>query len=120
MRGQRADERTRAKWQKLITEAARSGRSIRAFCLERGVTEGQFYAWRRRLNGSVQGAARPRTEGAVAGATFALVQQTGATPECATASVELIWADGRRLRIRPGTDAATLRTVLTVLEPERC
>ena len=120
MRGQRADEQTRAQWQKLIAEAARSGGSIRAFCRDRGITEGQFYTWRRRLNGSVHGAARPRTEGAVAGVTFATVQQTGATPESATAGVELVWADGRRLRIGPGTDAATLRTVLAVLEPERC
>jgi transposase-like protein len=118
MRGQRADERTRAQWQQWIAEAVRSGSSIRAFCRERGVTEGQFYAWRRRLTGKAQGAAKRRAEATVAGATFALVQETGATP--APAGVELVWADGRRLRIGPGTDAATLRTVLAVLEPERC
>jgi transposase-like protein len=118
MRGQRADEQTRGQWQTLIAEAVRSGRSIRAFCRERGVTEGQFYAWRRRLNGKVQGAAQRRAEGAVPAATFALVQEPGANP--APAGVELVWADGRRLRIGPGVDAATLRTVLAVLEPERC
>ena len=115
MRGQRADERTRAQWQQLIAEAARSAQSIRAFCRERQVTEGQFYAWRRRLNGSAQGAAQRRAQAAVPGATFALVQEGGATPE--PAGVELVWADGRRLRIGPGVDAATLRTVLAVLEP---
>ena len=118
MRGQRADERTRAQWQKLIAEAVRSGRSIRAFCQERGITEGQFYAWRRRLTGRVQGAAQRRAQAAGPGATFALVQEAGANPEAA--GVELVWADGRRLRIGPGADAATLRTVLAVLEPERC
>jgi len=118
MRGQRADERTRARWQKLIAEAVRSGGSIRAFCQDRGVTEGQFYAWRRRLTGKAQGAAKWRAQRAMAGATFALVQEAGATPE--PAGVELVWTDGRRLRIGPGTDAATLRTVLAVLEPERC
>ncbi len=82
------------------------------------MTEGQFYAWRRRLTDSGRGAVRPRTEGAVPGATFALVQEAGATP--APGGVELVWADGRRLRIGPGTDAATLRTVLAALEPERC
>ena len=120
MRGQRADERTRAQWRKLIAEAARSGRSIRAFCRGRNITEGQFYAWRRRLNGAGRRAARPRAEGTALGATFALVQEPGATPEPTTAGVELVWADGRRLRIGPGADAATLRTVLAVLEPERC
>jgi len=118
MRGQRADERTRAQWQQLIAEAVRSGRSIRAFCQDRRVTEGQFYAWRRRLSGKAQGAAKRRAQTAMSGATFALVQGTGVTPE--PAGVELVWADGRRLRIGPGADVATLRTVLTALEPERC
>ncbi len=118
MRAQRADERTRAQWQKLIAEAVRSGRSIRAFCQDRGVTEGQFYAWRRRLTGKAQGAAKQRAQTAMSSATFALVQEAGAPPE--PAGVELVWADGRRLRIGAGTDAATLRTMLAVLEPERC
>jgi|MudIll2142460700_1097286.scaffolds.fasta_scaffold900902_1 transposase-like protein len=118
MRGQRADEQTRAQWRKLIAEAVQSGRSIRAFCQDRGVTEGQFYAWRRRLTGAGHGAVRSGPEGVVPGATFALVQEAGVHPE--PAGVELVWADGRRLRIRPGADAATLRTVLAVLEPERC
>jgi len=119
MRGQRADERTQAQWRKLIAEAVRSGRSIRAFCRERRIPESQFYAWRRRLHGAADGAIQHRAHAAVPGATFALVQEPGATPE-ATAGVELIWADGRRLRIGPGADAATLQTVLAALEPERC
>ena len=118
MRGQRADERTRGQWRKLIAEAVRSGQSIRAYCQERGVPESQFYAWRRRLNGAAPGAAQ-RGAAAVPGATFALVQEPGATLEPA-AGVELVWANGRRLRIGPGADAVTLRTVLAVLEPERC
>ena len=65
MRGQRADEQARAQWQKLIAEAARSGSSIRAFCRERRVTEGQFYAWRRRLTGKAQGAAKRRAHAAL-------------------------------------------------------
>ena len=118
MRGQRADERTQAQWQKLIAEAVQSGRSIRAFCQARGVTEGQFYAWRRRLNGSAHGAARRQAQTAMSGATFALVQEGGVAPE--PAGVELVWADGRRLRIGPGADVANVRTVLAALEPERC
>jgi transposase-like protein len=92
--------------QQWIAEAARSGRSIRAFCRERQVTKGQFDAWRRRLTGKGQGAAKRRAHAAVTGATFALVQAGGANPE--PAGVELGWADGRRLRIEPGVDTATL------------
>ena len=119
MRGQRADERTPAQWRKLIAAAVRSGRSIRAFCQEQGITEGQFYAWRRRLNGAAHGAAQHGAQAAIPGATFALVQEPGVTSEPA-AGVELVWADGRRLRIGSGADAATLRTMLAVLAPEQC
>ena len=59
-----------------------------------------------------------RARAAMTGATFALVHEAAITPE--PAGVELVWADGRRLRIGPGVDATTLRTVLAVLEPERC
>lgn len=120
MRGRRADETTQAQWRQRIAEAARSGRSTRAFCREQGVTEGQFYAWRRRLNRQAQGTAPQRSRAAaeMTGATFALVH--AATPPPEPAGVELVWADGRRLRIGPGVDAATLRTVLAVLEPARC
>src|SRR5271157_2359518 len=114
MRGQRADATTQAQWRQRIAGAARSGRSIRAFCRETGVTEGQFYAWRRRLTEKAQGTAQRRARAAVSGATFALVHEATTTPE--PAGVELVWADGRRLRIGPGVDAATLRTVLAVLE----
>lgn len=118
MRGRRADEGTREQWRKLVAEAARSGRSIRAFCRERGVTEGQFYGWRKRLNGKTQGAAKRRALAAATGPTFALVSERAASLE--HAGVELVLGDGRRLRIGPGVDAATLRTVLAVLEPGRC
>ena len=118
MQGKQADEQTRAQWQKLIAEAARSGSSIRAFCRERRVTEGQFYAWRRRLTGKPQGAAKRRAHAALTGTTFALVQEGGTPPE--PAGVELVGADGRRLRIGPGVDAATLRTILAAVDPPRC
>ena len=119
MRGQRADETTQAQWRQRIAEAARSGRSIRAFCREQGVTEGQFYAWRRRLTRQAQGTAprRSRAAAEMTGATFALVHEA-TTPE--PAGVELVWPDGRRLRIGPGVDATTLRMVLAVLESPRC
>ncbi len=118
MRGRRADEGTREQWRKLVAEAAHSGMSIRAFCLERGVTEGQFYAWQRRLNGKTQRVAKRRAISAAKGPTFALVSEGAASLE--TAGVELVLGDGRRLRIGPGVDAATLRTVLAAVDPPRC
>ncbi len=118
MRGQRADAGTTEQWRKLVAEAARSGLSTRAFCRERGVTEGQFYGWRRRLNGKTQAVAKRRAISAAKGPTFALVSAGAAS--LATAGVELVLEDGRRLRIGPGVDAATLRTVLAAVDPPRC
>jgi transposase-like protein len=99
----------RERWGKLIAEAARSGTSIREFCRQRRITEPQFYAWRARLNGRTHGAARRRALRAGKAATFALVSDT---PGALDAGIELVLADGRRVRISRGVDEATLRTVL--------
>ena len=73
-----------------------------AFCRERGIGEQSFYSWRKRLSGRT-----PPVR-------FALVE-TNVPPVKDALPVELILASGDRLRIAPGADAATLRTVLSVL-----
>ncbi len=101
-------------WQKMIREAARSGLSTREFCRQRKLHESQFYWWQRRL------AARQipkRAKPAAAPASFALVgEEAGA----ADAGLELVLADGRRLRIRRGVDEETLRAVLAAMEQPGC
>lgn len=115
--GGRTDEGRREHWRKLIAEAARSGTSIREFCRQRRVTEPQFYAWRARLNGKVQGVARRRARTAAKAATFALVSDAPGTLD---AGIELVLADGRRVRISRGVDEATLRTVLSAVGSAPC
>ena len=117
MGGRRADEGKREQWRKLIAEAVRSGTSIREFCRQRRVTEPQFYAWRARLNGKVHGAARRRALKAGKSAIFALVSDTPGTLD---AGIELVLADGRRVRISRGVDEATLRTVLSAVGTAPC
>ena len=117
MVGRRAGTGKREQWRKLIAEAARSGTSIREYCRQRRVTEPQFYAWRSRLNGKVHGAARRRALTAAKAATFALVSDA---PGELDASIELVLADGRRVRIRRGVDEATLRTVLAAVGSSPC
>jgi transposase-like protein len=112
MGGRRVDEGKREQWRKLIAEATRSGTSVREFCRQRRVTEPQFYAWRARLNGKVHGAARRRALRGGKAATFALVSDA---PGALDAGLELVLADGRRVRISRGVDEATLRTVLACL-----
>jgi hypothetical protein len=90
-------------WREWITEQERSGWSARRFCKERGLSEGSFYAWRKRL----------REQGPV---RFALVERGPQHPApAAEAALELVLATGERLRIGAGVDAITLRTVLQAL-----
>jgi len=117
MGGRGASEGKREQWGKLIAEAARSGTSIREFCRQRRVTEPQFYAWRARLNGKVHGAARRRALRVRKAGTFALVSDA---PGELDAGIELVLADGGRVRIRRGVDEATLRTVLSAVGASPC
>jgi hypothetical protein len=104
-------------WQRTISEAARSGMSIREFCRRSRLRESQFYWWQRRVRaGRQEGTAgQPRVNGS--SASFALVSdELGMTD----VGIELVLCDGRKLRIRHGVDEATLRSVLAALEPTRC
>ena len=88
-------------WAERIAAQQRSEISVKQFCKERGLTEYSFYAWRKRL----------QEKGPV---RFALVERSGSVAK-EHSPIELILASGDRLRITPGTDATTLRTVLNVL-----
>lgn len=90
-------------WRERLAEQQRSGRTVKQFCQEHGITQCSFYAWRKRL----------REEGTV---RFALVERGRVRPEPAAApGLELILTTGERLRIGVGVDGATLRTVLETL-----
>ncbi len=104
-------------WQRTIREAARSGISIREFCLRRRLKESQFYWWWRKLKAG-------RQEGPMRGrgvnpepASFALASDE---PEVTNAGIELVLADGRRLRIRKNVDEETLRAALAAVESQGC
>ncbi len=102
-------------WQRTLGEAARSGVSTREFCRRRRLQESRFYWWQRRL-----AAKRPASPGrapAVRAASFALVSEE---PGTADAGIELVLADGRRLRIGKGVDEPTLRSVLAALGQPGC
>ena len=89
-------------WREVFAEHGRSGLTVKQFCLERGITQWSFYAWRKRL----------REDGTV---RFALVDRGRVGPEPAVAGLEVILTTGERLRIGAGVDGATLRTVLEAL-----
>jgi len=85
----------------LIRRQKHSGTAVKLFCREHCVSEPSFYSWRKRLTAS-------------SSVRFALVDRGVPTPDD-NAPIELVLASGDRLRILPGADAATLRSVLSVL-----
>ena len=90
-------------WAERIAAQQRSGTSVKQFCKEQGLTEYSFYAWRKRLNETSP-------------VRFALVERAARGQErTAEASLELVLANGERLRIGPGVDVTTLRIVLDAL-----
>jgi transposase-like protein len=96
------------KWQGLIREQQQSDLSVRAFCRQHGFSDQSFYNWRKRLSADCKD--EP--------VRFALVE-TNPSGAGRPAPLELILANGDRLRIAPGADAATLRAVLNVLRENR-
>ena len=90
-------------WAERIAAQQRSGITVKQFCKEQGLTEYSFYAWRKRLQEN-----QP--------IRFALVERRAIRQErTAEAALELVFANGERLRIGAGVDAATLRSVLEAL-----
>jgi len=104
-RESKAAER-RSHWRKVIGEQEASGQSIRGYCREREVREHSFYMWRKALRQESQPV------------RFALVETTQPAAQRNPAALELVLGSGHVLRIGPGVDAATLRTVVTALSAE--
>lgn len=95
-----------AKWRGLVAEQSQGGRSVAAFCNERGLRDSQFFAWKKRLRN-----AEP--------AQFAEVRPTEGPVQSSAAgnyAIEVRLAGGRSLVVAPGFDASHLRALLSVLE----
>ncbi len=108
-------DRKRQRWQREIDRWQRSGESIRAFCIRRGLSEPSFYWWRRRLGAT---SAPRRSPSSPSRPAFAEVQLT-AEAGSSDGSIELTLPTGERLRIAPGVEPAHLQRVLTALREAR-
>lgn len=127
--GRKLDAGKYRQWRQVLGEATRNGMSIREFCRQRRIKEPQFYWWQRRLKEQRQqrmsGHGGGATNGEVGSGSFALVSDLPAPWQAGeagalTAGIELVLANGRRLRIGRGVDEASLRTVLAALEAPPC
>lgn len=102
-----------ARWRALLAEQQKSGQSVAAFCRERGLRDGQFYDWKKRLRQTQAG-------------PFVAVQLVAAEtspasenlPLAQSAPLEIRLRRGRSLLVGPDFDAGHLRRLLSVLEQE--
>jgi transposase-like protein len=104
--GKPRDERKEEHWRQRIHDWQVSGLSVSAFCARRGLNQQSFYAWRRVL--------RRRDSEKPHFVPLRLRDDDLPTP--ITPALEVLLASGRRLRVAPGFDVATLRQLLAVLE----
>lgn len=103
--GRPRDRRKEQHWRRWIQQWQASGLTVRAFCARHALAVPSFYAWRRQL--------QHREAAAPAFVPVHVVPDEGPSP---APSLEVVLAGGRRLRVTPGFDPATLRQLLAVLE----
>jgi len=95
-------KRAWTKWRKkLVSEQARSGKSVAEFCRKRGLHSCYFFARKKRLRESLA-------------ARFLEVQVTERTPISRDSRMEIRLRNGRRLVVDQGFDAEQVRALLAV------
>ena len=101
-------------WQKLIARRKQSGRSVADVCWEAGVSTASFFLWQRKLRERDASSPAPRLVGSPALVPVRIVDDR--QPDD-VAMIES--ADGLRIHIRSGCDAATIGHLLTAIRGER-
>lgn len=127
-RPQQRDPAKERYWRRLLRLWLRSGQTGRDFCAAHGLSEPSFYAWRREIarrdhenTPPPKPALRSVAPTPSAGTPLpAFVEVTVAAEASAPAPVEVVLANGRRIRVPPGFDADLLRQLLRVLEEPSC
>ena len=109
---QRSESKERF-WRGQVRRWRASGLSVRAFCVEHGLSEPSFYAWRRTL------AQRDAAAAPFVPLTVKPKPKPATADDPSVAALELVLDAGRRLRIGPGFDGPTLTRLLALLEEGR-
>lgn len=108
MKQQRAE--VWAKWRSLVAEQKASGQSVTRFCSERGLSSGQFFAWKKKL--------REAEAAKFVALELTPVLETKWPATMGSRAIEVKLERGRSLLVEPGFDAHHLRALLSVLEGE--
>ena len=85
-------------WVNRIQERQQSGKSIRQYCAEQGIKEGQYYQWQRKLS-----SAREPERGFVELKTKASLRRI------------VVEVGGCRMEVERGFDAVTFKEIVSVL-----
>ena len=125
---ERRDPAKEQYWRRLLRQWQRSGLTGRDFCVERGLNEPSFYAWRREIARRDQEQENPsrratRPQATTTGTESPLptfVKVAVAAAASSPGALEVVVAHGRRVRVPPGFDAQLLRQLLRVLEEPSC
>ena len=97
-------KKARTKWRELISEQARSGQTVTAFCRERGLCRPYFFVWKKRLGEDTT-------------TQFLEVQLRETTPSAVRDTrVEIRLSNGRSLLVGRGFDAEHVPALLAVVE----
>lgn len=95
----------------MVAEQKQSGQSVAAFCRERELKSGQFFAWKKRLRDA-------ETPEFVAVEVAPVAEAKRQAPVMRSGAIEVRLARGRSLVVEPGFEANHLRALLSVLEAE--
>ena len=95
-------------WRQVVARWERSGLGVPAFCRREGLNQATFYRWRWELKRRDQ----PKP-------AFFPVRIVADKPEPSSASIEVVLANGRSVRVGAGFDPQTLVSVVELLEGGR-
>jgi hypothetical protein len=112
--GKPRDPRKEQHWRRLIDQWQASGLSVRAFRERQHLAVPSFYAWRRTLR------QRDGSAGPVSPRVTFLPVHVRPDERDAPPPLEVVLANGHRLRIPPGYDDTQLRQLLRTLEGPPC
>jgi len=93
-------------WHQIIEGQRSSGLTVAAYCRDRGVTEGSFYTWKRRLRS-------PAKSNRSSAPVFVEVKPPSAS---AVGAIEICLRGERRLLVRRGFDPDLLMALVRTLE----
>jgi hypothetical protein len=105
-KGASRDLQKEAAWRRRLSRHGTSGQSVRAWCRKHRVTETAFHWWRREL---------ARRDAEAQTTSFVPVHVTGEPAGSGGSQIEIVLADGRRIRVHGPVNRQMLTDVLGVL-----